>query len=634
MTKIDKKLISLTLIIAMVFTMFCPVITNAAENVPEDAIEFEDQALFTALKNVYMLDSNKDGYITVEEMESLKTLSLYNISNVKSFDELKYAVNLESLNISGLSKDFSDYTFLKSFSKLKYFTISKSLGEINHEYKEESKIETATNLFVLDSYYDNTWQEVATTTYNLYGIALVDNLEMPEKEIGSIIQEGILLPTTLSDYLKIEDDTIVKIVYNSQIEAINEGSTKIICKSDFSTKEIPVTITKSDITVNSDPELENSDITSKIVYDRILMSNGDLWKVNSKTEVEKEDTNVSDYVYVHFYSGMKSMYVKLKDNGNLNIDAYSDNYEIQGEQFKTKEITGVKQILSNTSARVAYLTNDNDVYLLDINLENGEVQTTLMASNVEKAEGAFYVKDGKTYYIDGTLVAEEEMDSAVKGTFAIGNDIYVVEDYVSSYTPNISYKLFASDFASFAEEQYYGAFGAYYNTTSGELKATSGSMIDGEKYRLQIIANYGTYPLALNYENTLGRYNLAYLTHVKDYNVIYNEMSDGFRNPSYIIAVREDGTVWVKDYTEQYAEFKKLISQEDDDENLGNIDGDDEVTIKDVKLTLQYSLSKEDLSDVQIKAADVNKDGKVDIKDVRLILLYSLQKIDSFEEAK
>ena len=66
MTKIDKKLISLTLIIAMVFTMFCPVITNAAENVPEDAIEFEDQALFTALKNVYMLDSNKDGYITVE----------------------------------------------------------------------------------------------------------------------------------------------------------------------------------------------------------------------------------------------------------------------------------------------------------------------------------------------------------------------------------------------------------------------------------------------------------------------------------------------------------------------------------------------------------------------------------------
>ena len=46
------------------------------------------------------------------------------------------------------------------------------------------------------------------------------------------------------------------------------------------------------------------------------------------------------------------------------------------------------------------------------------------------------------------------------------------------------------------------------------------------------------------------------------------------------------------------------------------------VTIKDVKLTLQYSLSKEDLSEVQIKAADVNKDGKVDIKDVRLILQY------------
>ena len=122
---------------------------------------------------------------------------------------------------------------------------------------------------------------------------------------------------------------------------------------------------------------------------------------------------------------------------------------------------------------------------------------------------------------------------------------------------------------------------------------------------------------------------------MKDYITIngYDEEMK-MNNPKYIIAIREDGTIWTKDYETEISGFNKILSLETED--LGNVDGDGdgEVNIKDVKLTLQYSLSKEDLSDVQIKAADVNKDGKVDIKDVRLILLYSLQKIDSFEEAK
>lgn len=61
-----------------------------------------------------------------------------------------------------------------------------------------------------------------------------------------------------------------------------------------------------------------------------------------------------------------------------------------------------------------------------------------------------------------------------------------------------------------------------------------------------------------------------------------------------------------------------------------DLDEDGSVNIKDVKLTLQYSLYKAELSEVQVKTVDVNGDGAVNIKDVKLILQYSLGKIDKF----
>ena len=122
MTKTDKKLISLTLIIAMVFTIFSPVIVNAAENVPEGAIEFKDQVLFEKLKtatvfdeelNKYVpVDKNEDGYITKQEMEDLESLTVYVYSNdekITSLEDLAYKKNIKSLTVTGIDESVAEY---------------------------------------------------------------------------------------------------------------------------------------------------------------------------------------------------------------------------------------------------------------------------------------------------------------------------------------------------------------------------------------------------------------------------------------------------------------------------------------------------------------------------------------------
>ena len=622
----NNKILSVILVFLILFFICNPIIVNAVSlGGPEGTIEFKDEELYKILLNTYGVDKNKDGFITKEEMGSLTSLQLSSISigNVKSFDELKYAINVETLGINGLDKNFSDYSFLESFSKLKYFYVTKDLVEFNHDYKEEAILKAQNNMFFADEYIDNGYGENTRTTYRLFGISLKENMEMSEKEVQTIINGSIILPEEFKSYIKIENEDIAKVVENEKIEGIKEGNTKIICQSSLSKTEIPLTITKSDIEIKSNPELENSNVKAEIINDRVLMSNGDLWKINSEKEAIKEATDVLDFKHLYYGSGVKMTDLMLKNDGTLIIKGF-----IRGVHEITKEIKDVKQIVTMGKYRGAYLTINNEIYSFDVNIDTKEIETTLVANNVEKAQGAFYVKNGNTYYLDGTMVAEGVMDEAKKGAFAIGNNLYVVSDHISDFSADVSCNLKETDFESFTDEQYCGTQEVYYKSTSGEVKQTGGYKEEGIKYELSITTDDSNsfYPLALNDENTLCRYNLEFLTNVEDYVVIYSR--EILMHPLFVLAVRTDGTVWTKNYENQYANFEKLISHEELD--LGNVDGDEDVNIKDVKLTLQYSLSKENLSEVQVKAADVNKDGKVDIKDVRLILLYSLNKINEF----
>lgn len=62
----------------------------------------------------------------------------------------------------------------------------------------------------------------------------------------------------------------------------------------------------------------------------------------------------------------------------------------------------------------------------------------------------------------------------------------------------------------------------------------------------------------------------------------------------------------------------------------GDVNGDGEIDVQDVVLTIRHALEIELLSGGALERADVNGDGEIDILDVTLIMRFSLGLIDSF----
>lgn len=618
MSKTDKKAMSILLIIIMLFTIMNPLITNAANQAPDDAIEFKDNVVFESLLNNSNVDKNKDGYITKQEMEEITSIYIYNSNpgEIKSLEDLKYAVNIESLNVTGINEEIKEFDF-SIFTKLNYLYISVNLlnSSTNYEIDKQS-IKLPSNFFA--------YTYETGLNYNIIGFSVPEKIEL---EVNDLYTDNSVYNIS---HGKIENENIAKIFkYNGSqyyLQGVSEGTTKITYTSDIANVQTNVTVTKSNI--QAEQELEDNTITSKLVYDRILMSNGTLWKVNSPSDVEIEDQNVSDYVYMRFLLDRDSMFLKLKENNTLNIESYLGEYGKTEEIKINQDVENVKQILSDYySSELGYLTTDGEVYAIDINQQTNQVEIELIASGVTKAKGAYYVKDGSTYYMNGTLALNEEFEQAQSNTFTIGNKIYA-RRYFSNI---IEIKLAAEDFKSYMPI-YSDEYDTTYISTNGELKNFSGVIIpEGTKYQENNTV-INKVPLTINSEDTLCWGDLEYLTEVEDVTSVIIPDNDPYKaDDIFAIAVRKDGTIWTKDFYE-LTNFKKVISPKDCEEEvqLGNIDDDNVVTIKDVKLSLQYSLGKTDLSDVQIKAADVNEDGIVNIKDVKLILQYSLKLISEF----
>lgn len=76
--------------------------------------------------------------------------------------------------------------------------------------------------------------------------------------------------------------------------------------------------------------------------------------------------------------------------------------------------------------------------------------------------------------------------------------------------------------------------------------------------------------------------------------------------------------------------FDELKVGEEEKYTLGDVNQDGDINIRDVRMALEASLGKVQLTEEQKLVADVNKDGDINIRDVRLILEYSLNKITEF----
>ena len=83
--------------------------------------------------------------------------------------------------------------------------------------------------------------------------------------------------------------------------------------------------------------------------------------------------------------------------------------------------------------------------------------------------------------------------------------------------------------------------------------------------------------------------------------------------------LKTDGSVW--DVTENPVEIGKV---EDNTPSFvrGDVTGDNEVDIKDLRTVLRSVCGKEELTENQKLVADVTGDGNVDIQDLRMFLGY------------
>lgn len=82
---------------------------------------------------------------------------------------------------------------------------------------------------------------------------------------------------------------------------------------------------------------------------------------------------------------------------------------------------------------------------------------------------------------------------------------------------------------------------------------------------------------------------------------------------------------------EEYLEpFAAVELQVDTDIMYGDVDGNEDVDMRDMSLIFQYMMARTDFSERQIVVADVNGDDDVDMRDMSLIFKYMMGEIDYF----
>ena len=105
--------------------------------------------------------------------------------------------------------------------------------------------------------------------------------------------------------------------------------------------------------------------------------------------------------------------------------------------------------------------------------------------------------------------------------------------------------------------------------------------------------------------------DILILNHVKKL-IMLGDLDD-----EKVYAIRTDGTLWnIQGVPEQVMDLnvQKLLK--------GDVDGDGEVNIQDLRTILRVVCEKEKLNADQLTCADVNEDGKLDIQDLRKVLRY------------
>lgn len=518
MSKLDKKVISLLLIFTLLFSCFSSLAVYASEG-EEEFVEITDETLKQALK---YWDPNNDGKYTKEELENVVSISLGEGLTEKGYEELKNLTNLNAVSFTYLSGDKT--VDLTGFSKLSSISVDKvdkeSLPTIN----------VPDNIVL---YGAQMADEIGVTNAGNY---VIESFEIKEESI--YVGQAIFLFSTWGGHM---EPTIEINFSNSNVElekgdnynqsyslrAKKAGSTDVTLKSEFSEKTVTITISESK--VNANPEEKTNCDSAKLYYNAVLTASGDLYRANlsdPKAQMKKIDSNVSKYVYP---TRNLNMYLKGNTATILSYDGEDTNNPM------TKTVENVKDISEGWNF-ASYLTTDGTLNKVTykISTEEDSIVVEDVDTNVTKTEGNFYVKDGKTYYIETkALVSEQAFDSAEGSYYLIGNTLYSWSEYDSTsreVANNVS-KIGYGDFQPLTV--YTLTDGSFYNlnVTDKTYVYSWNGLTDFNGY-----ATHNAYTLKNNYE-----------LYYDDINLVLTDVINAVRLPDGLLALRKDGSVWYQE---------------------------------------------------------------------------------------
>ena len=143
-------------------------------------------------------------------------------------------------------------------------------------------------------------------------------------------------------------------------------------------------------------------------------------------------------------------------------------------------------------------------------------------------------------------------------------------------------------------------------------------MLPTESNPIQIVeeGEYSLMRFGNDADDHLYKNGTEILNNVKQISSVYNDK---------MFALRIDGSIW--DVTETPKKLGTLNTG--DDIVKGDVTGDGEVKIDDLRLVLRSVCKKVTLTSAQKQAADVEQNGAVNIADLRLILRFVCGKVES-----
>ena len=608
---------------------------NVPENAkPDDIVDFKDPMLLYALLETPLWvngeaqpsDADRDGYLSESEMAQFDSITVGTDCGITDLTGLEYAKNASYVN-----------------------------------FQDQSQLVNVDALFDMEKLNVINLKGTSVSVEDRFELADFQDINIVKGELQSYSSEGDIFDDPLV-FETIDGDTCVREIeeYGSQyLLGIEAGEATVRISSGGQHVDIKVHV---DGIPSEQPVGDDSDTGIKATGgQRILSSNGTLWEVYPETKKVKD--NVSDYVSGWVYSGKDAMeyanytdtdgtlwsddgkladnvvkftgHYALNENGVLKdiygsqgteiSDVRSTTYVLKndGTLWSRKEVekdaqansfekisSGVKDISS-----MGYLTENGDYYAWSDSSEPlltgvGDIQNIGAGMYPEfytAADGTGYIRVSGEYVSVGKAVITDALGGYYYLTDA--GDIFTYSDG--------TIKKIASDVAEISSGY---SNPDYYKTNSGEYRRLS----DGSKGTaddpliIYVSGQYSLYDKGVQGDYELVKNDVVLLDHVKT--AFYTGSGTAY-------ALRTDGTVWnIDEIPEQILDLDMTVT-------MGDLDGDGEVTIADLRLTLRAVCKKVSLKSEQKMAADVEKVDKnvVDIKDLRKILRFVCKKIDSLD---